>query len=129
MNRGKKALDADWKTSRRGIEWRCRWLELRMQELQSQSSKYDKCLEKLKAQKIWEFDGEVGEGSSSRTVPLKKIAQNHQILRRRQRRKAEEDKDLDLYLGRHPLFSRYGTEGDSKCLYSVLSFHFLAVSD
>lgn len=94
-----------------------------MQELQAQAVENAKSLEKLRKEKIWELEGEVGEGTAARTVPVK-ILRNHPILRRRRRRRAEEAADLDAFMGRHPLFSRYGTEGDTKSWLSVLSCQF-----
>lgn len=94
-----------------------------MQELQAQSVENAMSLKKLRKEKIWKLEGEVGEGTAARTVPVK-ILRNHPILRRRRRRRAEEAADLDAFMGRHPLFSRYGTEGDTKSWLSVLSCHF-----
>lgn len=94
-----------------------------MQELRAQAVENAKSLEKLRKEKIWELEGEVGEGTAARTVPVK-ILRNHPILRRRRRRRAEEAADLDAFMGRHPLFSRYGTEGDTKSWLSVLSCQF-----
>ncbi len=109
VNRNSKALDADWKLYRRGIEWRCRWLELRMQELQSQASRYDQILEELKKVKTWRLDRVNGEVSAARTVPLDSTPQKHQLLSSKRHRKPVDLIDIDAYMARHPLFSRYGT--------------------
>lgn len=117
LNRGTKALDPVWKQHRRGIEWRCRWLELRTKAINAKLSLYDKSLKSLQNSKIWKFDGEVGEGTSSRTVPVK-ILRNHPVIHRKHRRRPE-DAEGDLDLGRHPVFSRYGTKGDPESSFSV----------
>jgi hypothetical protein len=105
--RNSKALDADWKLYRRGIEWRCRWLELRMQELQSQASRYDQILEELKKVKTWRLDRVNEEVSAARTVPLDSTPQKHRLLSSKQHRKPVDLIDIDAYMARHPLFSRY----------------------
>lgn len=124
VDRGKKALDADWKLYRRGIEWRCHWLELRAQAIQAKIAQYDKLLKNAQSEKIWRWEGEVGEGTSARTVPVK-ILRNHHVIHRKHRKRAEDALDLDL--GRHPVFSRYGTEGDSESSFSVRVCHFSSV--
>jgi hypothetical protein len=105
----KKALDADWKSYRRGIEWRCRWLEVRMQELQLQAIRYDRILEELRRAKTWKLDKVNGEVSAARTTPLSSTPKKHQIFCRKRQRKQVESIDIDSYMARHPLFSRYGT--------------------
>ncbi|XP_024402644.1 uncharacterized protein [Physcomitrium patens] len=102
--RGKKALDAEWKQTRRGIEWRCHWLELKTLAIQAKLAQYENVLKKAQSEKVWKWDGEVGEGSCSRTVPVK-ILRNHPIVHRKHRRRAEGGQDVDL--GKHPVFSRY----------------------
>ncbi|BFI09184.1 protein MpBromo7 [Marchantia polymorpha subsp. ruderalis] len=113
--RSKKALNAEWKKYRRGIEWRCRWLEVRLNELRARSEKYDRILEERRAKKQWTTDMHPGEESSARTSQLKDVPIKGQpILRRRRRKQVESSVDLDVYMARHPLFSRYGTAGKSK---------------
>eukprot|EP00897_Mesotaenium_endlicherianum_P009736 jgi/Mesen1/8791/ME000527S08292 len=48
-SRSKRPLSVEWKEHRKGIEWRCRWLELRMRELQFQASRYDQLLARLRS--------------------------------------------------------------------------------
>ncbi|KAG0556183.1 hypothetical protein KC19_11G032800 [Ceratodon purpureus] len=102
--RATKALDTDWKQSRRGIEWRCHWLELRTKLIKSKLRQYDESLRSLQNAKIWKWEGGGGEGSSARTLPVK-VLRNHPVVHRKHRRRAEDAEDLDL--GRHPVFSRY----------------------
>lgn len=110
-------MDPDWKQHRRGIEWRCRWLELRTKAINAKLTLYDKSLKSLQNSKIWKWEGEVGEGTSARTVPVK-ILRNHPVIHRKHRRRPE-DAEGDLDLGRHPVFSRYGTKGDPESSFSV----------
>ncbi|CAK9258960.1 unnamed protein product [Sphagnum jensenii] len=109
----KKALDADWKSYRRGIEWRCRWLEVRMQELQLQAIRYDQILEELRRAKTWKLDKVNGEVSAARTIPLSSTPKKHQIFCRKRQRKQVESIDIDSYMARHPLFSRYAIKPET----------------
>ncbi|KAK9820355.1 hypothetical protein WJX72_009373 [[Myrmecia] bisecta] len=43
-------MSAEWKSERRGVEWRCRWLELRLQELKQQERRYQRKLQRLQYQ-------------------------------------------------------------------------------
>eukprot|EP00898_Chlorokybus_atmophyticus_P004020 jgi/Chlat1/4619/Chrsp293S04360 len=45
----KRPLDPDWKRYRRGIEWRCRWLELRMAELRALTQHYEEELAQMQS--------------------------------------------------------------------------------
>ncbi|CAM6038063.1 unnamed protein product [Sphagnum compactum] len=109
----KKALDGDWKSYRRGIEWRCRWLEVRMQELQLQAIRYDRILEELRRAKTWKLDKVNGQVSAARTIPLSSTPKKHQIFCRKRQRKQVESIDIDSYMARHPLFSRYAIKPET----------------
>nr|XP_024402202.1 uncharacterized protein LOC112295188 isoform X4 [Physcomitrium patens]XP_024402203.1 uncharacterized protein LOC112295188 isoform X4 [Physcomitrium patens] len=104
VKREKKVLDAEWKQTRRGIEWRCHWLELKTLAIQAKLAQYEKVLKKAQGEKVWKWNGEVGEELCSRTVPVK-ILRNHPIVHHKHRRRAEGGHDVDL--GKHPVFSRY----------------------
>lgn len=114
--REKKVLDAEWKQTRRGIEWRCHWLELKTLAIQAKLAQYEKVLKKAQGEKVWKWNGEVGEELCSRTVPVK-ILRNHPIVHHKHRRRAEGGHDVDL--GKHPVFSRYGTEGEAGSAFAV----------
>ncbi|KAH7301285.1 hypothetical protein KP509_23G018800 [Ceratopteris richardii] len=101
--RRKRALDDNWKRYRSGIEWRCRWLELRIQRLQSVANKHAKFLETIESCK-WKCSQEL---SSARTSDLSMSFQQCHVLRRRKRRKAEESLDCMSQMSIHPVFSRY----------------------
>lgn len=103
--RKKRALTAEWKAYRWGIEWQCRWLELQVKELQAQSSKYDKILTTARSYKQQLLEQQ--DGLAARTNPLVNITRKIHVLQRQPRRKAQEDVDVKSYMSRHPLFSRY----------------------
>ena len=107
IHRKKRALNAEWKAYRQGIEWRCRWLALRVKELQAESSKYDRILALSKKQKEQYLDQQQ-DGSAARISTIIGYTHKNRILRRKRRRKAEEVIDLKSYMSKHPVFSRYG---------------------
>ena len=47
----RKPPNPEWKAYRRGIEWRCRWLELRTKELLCQEKRYAQLLGKFRTDK------------------------------------------------------------------------------
>lgn len=98
--RNNRALTAEWKTYRQGIEWRCRWLELRFKELLAQSVKYDKILRTARSHKQQLLEQQ--DRPASRADPMVDLTKKKYILQRQRRRKAE-----DSVMSWHPLFSRY----------------------
>ncbi|KAJ7539851.1 hypothetical protein O6H91_11G111900 [Diphasiastrum complanatum] len=105
--RKKKALNQEWKTYRRGIEWRCRWLELRIKALQDQASRYDRFLEESEVKKPWKSTLDFHSTSASRTVPFTDKHIKQPVMYRKRRRKVEDTIDTAAFMSRHPLFSRY----------------------
>lgn len=103
-NRKKKAVNSEWKTYRQGIEWRCRWLELRVKELQVLSIKYNEMLVTRKSMPSQELEQQ--ESISARTSAIYN-GSHHRALRRLQRRKEEENVDSKMHMSKHPVFSRY----------------------
>eukprot|EP00250_Pteridium_aquilinum_P026520 c33132_g1_i1 orf=2-1519(-) len=102
--RRKKALNPDWKTYRQGIEWRCRWLELHVKELQAMSKKYDQILETARSEKKQQQEQQ--DILSARTSAIFGSSRSR-ALQRQQRVKEEENVDSKSHMSRHPVFSRY----------------------
>ncbi|KAJ1283579.1 hypothetical protein BS78_03G138700 [Paspalum vaginatum] len=103
--RRKKVTD-EWKNSVGPIMWRCHWLELRMKELSSQVSKYDRELARIKKEK------EMQQAVSKTNVSMPESMQIHKdhgncIMKRRKRNKHEENVDTSLYINKHQILSYY----------------------
>ncbi|WVZ71353.1 hypothetical protein U9M48_019946 [Paspalum notatum var. saurae] len=103
--RRKKVTD-EWKNSVGPIMWRCQWLELRMKELSSQVSKYDRELARIKKEK------EIQQAVSKENVSMPESMQIHKdhgnrIMKRRKRNKHEENVDTSLYINKHQILSYY----------------------
>ena len=120
-------MNTEWKAYRQGIEWRCRWIELRIKQLEVASSKYDRILALAKQRKEKYFDQQ-GDSSTRTHLIVKKTQTTTHILPRKRRRKAEEDLDLRFHMSKHPVFSRYGivTVTDKVSSFSQLYLYFNA---
>lgn len=102
--RRKKVTD-EWKKSVRPILWRCQWIELRMKELSSQVSRYDRELAQIKKQKDLQQRGEAS-GSIAESMQIHKSHGNI-TMKRRKRIRHEENVDTSLYINKHPILSYY----------------------
>lgn len=109
--RSRKGLNAEWKEARRGIEWRCQWLALRVKELQMRANKYDRILEYIKPNSLAKSEA---EPHAARFTPVRQGMQGRKMFRRKNRKKVEVGSQLENHFSRHPVFSRYGSDGDSK---------------
>ncbi|EES18090.2 hypothetical protein BDA96_09G119600 [Sorghum bicolor] len=108
----KKKVTDHWRKYVSPLMWRCQWLELRMKDLQSQVSKYDKELAVLKHEKELQTKMIELDCSSSRSVPFSSLCCRKTMKRRR--RKRNEDKiDTSSYISNHTVFSYFEkTEAD-----------------
>ncbi|GLJ36541.1 hypothetical protein SUGI_0734300 [Cryptomeria japonica] len=115
IKRKNSRLSDDWKSYRRGIEWRCHWLELQIKEFQSQASKYDCILKKIQSKKLQRDSLTCIKDSAARTTPLISHSIKQRILHRKPK-KVRKEKDLSAYMSQHPLFSLYEnrTEADGR---------------
>ncbi|OEL20581.1 hypothetical protein BAE44_0018400 [Dichanthelium oligosanthes] len=113
----RKKVTAEWKNSVRPILWRCQWLELRMKELSSQVSKYDREISLIKKEKELKQAVSKANGSSSESMQIHK-GHGNSIMKRRKRKRHEENVDASLYINKHQILSYYhdkqnkGTESD-----------------
>ncbi|XP_031472879.1 uncharacterized protein LOC116245508 isoform X2 [Nymphaea colorata] len=103
----KKTLTADWKKYRRPLMWRCHWLELRMKELQSQTSKYDRLLLEIGHGKQLKYTHDTLGSSAARVVPFSSQCFETRIKKRRKRKRVEDMVDVQSHMSAHPLFSYY----------------------
>jgi hypothetical protein len=94
----RKKVTYEWRNSVLPILWRCHWLELRMKELSSQVSKYDWELALIKKEK--ELQQVVNKENGSRL-------ESTQIMKRRKRKRHEENVDAALYINKHQILSYY----------------------
>ncbi|PKA61037.1 hypothetical protein AXF42_Ash005933 [Apostasia shenzhenica] len=103
----KKRVSSTWRKLISPIMWRCRWLELRMTELQSQASRYDKELAAYKHEKQMQSNMIELNDCGSRSVPLTCRSCRKPHMKRRRRRRTEDDIDISSYMSNHNIFSYY----------------------
>ncbi|CAL4949941.1 unnamed protein product [Urochloa decumbens] len=104
----RKKVTVEWRNSVRPILWRCQWLELRMKELSSQVSKYDRELALIKKEKEVQqtVSKSKANGSMSESMEIHKSHRNS-IMKRRKRKRHEENVDASLYINKHQILSYY----------------------
>ncbi|CAL4976552.1 unnamed protein product [Urochloa decumbens] len=102
----RKKVTVEWRNSVRPILWRCQWLELRMKELSSQVSKYDRELALIKKGKELQQTVSKANGSMSQSMEIHRIHRNS-IMKRRKRKRHEENVDASLYISKHQILSYY----------------------
>ena len=81
---------AEWSNSVRPIQWRCHWLELRMRELSSQVSKYDRELALINKQKESKQAVSKANGTMSESMQMHKGHGNSIMKRRKRKRRGDE---------------------------------------
>lgn len=87
--------------------WRCKWMELKMVQLQSLKLKYEKELAELDHTKQLDFGHLKLDGSDIKSVPITGRMHRNKVKRRNKRKKVEENCDLNSYMSNHSLFSYY----------------------
>ncbi|RWR93210.1 hypothetical protein CKAN_02244800 [Cinnamomum micranthum f. kanehirae] len=103
----KRKLTAHWRKYIRPLMWRCKWIELRVKEFQSQALKYDKELEAYSHRKQYKLEPVGSDNSAARLVPLSRQSYRKQVMKRKKRKRVEDTSDLPSYMSHHSLFSYY----------------------
>ncbi|XP_010531278.1 PREDICTED: uncharacterized protein LOC104807615 [Tarenaya hassleriana] len=101
----KKRLTDHWRRFIQPIMWRCKWLELRMKELQSRAQKYDKELEVYYQAKQFELESLKSEGLASKELLLSCHTKTNGVVKRKKRKRVEETTESSSYMLSHNLFS------------------------
>uniref|UniRef100_I1NMK7 Uncharacterized protein n=1 Tax=Oryza glaberrima TaxID=4538 RepID=I1NMK7_ORYGL len=102
----KKKVTAEWRSAVRPMMWRCQWLELRMKDLLSQVSKYDRELALINKGKELQQAVNMTNGSRSESVQSSKGRENS-CMERRKRRRLEETVNTSLYIKKHEILSYF----------------------
>ncbi|XP_043719252.1 uncharacterized protein LOC122667117 [Telopea speciosissima] len=109
----KKKLTAHWRRYIRPLMWRCKWLELRIKEFQSQALKYDKELVGYDQRKQFDSGQLALEGCCMRSLPFCRQFRRKKAMERRKRKRVEDTVDISSYMSRHSLFSSYENKRSS----------------
>ncbi|KMZ58879.1 hypothetical protein ZOSMA_72G00410 [Zostera marina] len=107
----KKKTSEQWRNCIRPVEWRCKWLELRIKELDDQASIYDRELAVYNQEKQLQAALTSTDNCAARGVSL--THRSHiKAMTRRKRKKYEETCNIPLYMAQHPIFSYYDKKPD-----------------
>ncbi|KAL0890428.1 hypothetical protein Bca101_014411 [Brassica carinata] len=98
LRKKKKKLTDEWRRFSQPLMWRCKWLELKVKEIESQARGYDKQVQSYYQSKQFEsFDGE-SKSFGDQT-------QRMSVFKRGRRRRVEETTDVSAYISNHNVFS------------------------
>uniref|UniRef100_M8D1C8 Uncharacterized protein n=1 Tax=Aegilops tauschii TaxID=37682 RepID=M8D1C8_AEGTA len=117
----KKKVTDHWRSYISPLMWRCQWLELRMKDLQSQVSRYDRELAVLKHEKELQTKMIELDCSSSRSVPFSSHC-CRKTMKRKKRKRNEEKINAPSYIATHTILSYYEkekTEGDGHSIDDI----------
>ncbi|KAK7286990.1 hypothetical protein RJT34_22383 [Clitoria ternatea] len=105
--RMRKGVTIHWRRFIRPIMWHCKWIELRLKQLQSQAHKYEKELEAYNYTKQVDFAHLTLDGSDIKSVPISGRMHRNKIMKRKRRKRVEDTCDVASYMSNHNLFSYY----------------------
>lgn len=88
--------------------WRCKWMELRIKEFESQELKYSQALAAYDQRKHSAFDQFTLEESGSKSLPFSSNGLGKKTTKRRKRKRIEETTDIVSYISHHNVFSYFG---------------------
>ncbi|CAH8317463.1 unnamed protein product [Eruca vesicaria subsp. sativa] len=102
----KKKLTDHWRKFIQPITWRCKWVELKIKELQNQARMYDKEVKESRQAKQLELENLKSEEVGVKALPpLSCHTQKTQLKKRHKRKRVEEAADVPANALNHNLFS------------------------
>uniref|UniRef100_A0A1J3CFI0 Uncharacterized protein n=1 Tax=Noccaea caerulescens TaxID=107243 RepID=A0A1J3CFI0_NOCCA len=102
----KKKMTEHWRRFIQPIMWRCKWVELKIKELQNQARMYDKEVEESRQAKKVELETLKSEELGVKAQPpLPCYSQKKRVRERRKRKRVEKTSDVASYALNHNLFS------------------------
>lgn len=105
----KKKMTEHWRRFIQPIMWRCKWVELKIKELQNQARMYDKEVEESRQAKKVELETLKSEQLGVKAQPpLPCYSQKNRVRERRKRKRVEKTSDVTSYALNHNLFSYQG---------------------
>ncbi|XP_028753200.1 uncharacterized protein LOC114712819 [Neltuma alba] len=101
----RKKLTSHWKSFIRPLRWRCKWIELKLKQLQSQKLKYEKELAAYDYRRQLMSANFTLDGCNTKSVPLLKGICGKKVMKRKKRKRAEETCNLASYTSDHYILS------------------------
>lgn len=105
----RKKLTDHWRRFIQPLKWRCKWVELRINELNSLALKYDRQLAEYNQKKEFDFEGPESQDFNAKLLSFSGRLSREKVMMRRKRKRVEETQDIASYMSQHNLFSYYGT--------------------
>ncbi|KAF8027370.1 hypothetical protein BT93_E0313 [Corymbia citriodora subsp. variegata] len=105
----RKKLTDHWRSYIQPLRWRCKWMELRINELNSQARKYDRKLAEYNQKKELNFERPESQDFNSKSLAFSGQLSREKAMMRRKRKRVEETQDIASYMSQHNLFSYFRT--------------------
>ncbi|CAJ2668904.1 unnamed protein product [Trifolium pratense] len=103
----KRKVTDHWRKFIRPIMLRCKWVELKLRKLNAKARKYEKEIAAYDQQKQLDFLKFAVDDFDVKSVPRSEGIQRYKVMRRKRRKRAEEECDPSSYMSNHRLFSYY----------------------
>lgn len=104
----KKKTNDRWRRLTKPLMWRCKWIELKVKEIQSQARAYEKEVKDYYLTKQFDLEKSKLEGFDGKSIPFREKAQRMNVFKRGRRKRVEETTDVAAYMSNHNLFSYAG---------------------
>ncbi|KAL1195011.1 hypothetical protein V5N11_031103 [Cardamine amara subsp. amara] len=104
MNK-KKIKGPVWKRLKQPITWRCKWLELKVKEIQSQARVCEREVRNYYLTKQFDLEKAKLEGFQGKSIPFRDNTRKMETFKRRRRRRVEETTDVAAYMSNHNIFA------------------------
>ncbi|CAA0385407.1 hypothetical protein AtNW77_Chr3g0204931 [Arabidopsis thaliana] len=101
----KKKTNDRWRRLTKPIMWRCKWIELKVKEIQSQARGYEKEVKDYYLTKQFDLEKSKLEGFDGKSIPFRENNQRRNVFKRGRRKRVEETTDVAAYMSNHNLFS------------------------
>lgn len=88
--------------------WRCKWMELRIKELESQALRYSRELAEYDQGKHSGFDQFTLKEFGSKSLPFASQCKRKRAMKRLKRKRVEETTDITSYMSHHNFFANLG---------------------
>lgn len=104
----KKKTNDQWRKFTNNLKWRCKWLELKVNEIQSQAREYEKEVQDYCLTKQFDLEKSKLEGFDGKSIPFREQTHRNNVFKRGRRKRVEETTDVAAYMSSHNLFSYAG---------------------
>lgn len=119
----KKKLTDDWRKFCQPLMWRCKWLELKVKEIESQAKGYENEVRNYYGNKQFDLEKANFEGLDGKSIPFRDQTQRMSVFKRGRRKRVEETTDVAAYMPNHNVFSYAGN--DIAAAFFASSFNFV----